>query len=219
LNTGEKALTKSGLKAIIFDMDGVLVDIRSSWQFVHKAFNADNNENLSKYLEGMITYTEFMEQDIRLWGSVNISRINQILDKVPIMNGAQLTISRLKEQGYLTCIISAGISILAQRVQKELNIDQFFANRLIVDDSGRLTGKGEEIVNLMDKLPVLKKYASDQKITPSACAVVGDSIFDIELFEEAGLSIAFNSSDERVNQKANIVINGKDLTKILPYFV
>ena len=42
---------QKGLKMIVFDMDGVLVDIESSWEFVHKAFKVDGNENLEKYLQ------------------------------------------------------------------------------------------------------------------------------------------------------------------------
>ena len=39
------------MKMVVFDMDGVLVDIDSSWQLIHKAFNADNEENFQRYLE------------------------------------------------------------------------------------------------------------------------------------------------------------------------
>jgi len=212
-------MSKSKIKIIVFDMDGVLVDIESSWQYVHNAFNVDNQDNLRRYLEGEITYSEFMKRDILLWGPLHINKIKQVLDKVPIMKGAKLTISKLKKHGYKTCIISGGISILAQRIQKELGIDHSFANKLVVDEKGMLTGHGEEIVNLLNKLLILRKFASEQRITLRSCAIVGDSIFDIQLFAEAGLSIAFNASDERVKQAADVTVDNKDLTRILPYFV
>lgn len=214
-----RLMSKSKIKIIVFDMDGVLVDIESSWQYVHNAFNVDNQDNLRRYLEGEITYSEFMKRDILLWGPLHINKIKQVLDKVPIMKGAKLTISKLKKHGYKTCIISGGISILAQRIQKELGIDHSFANKLVVDEKGMLTGHGEEIVNLLNKLLILRKFASEQRITLRSCAIVGDSIFDIQLFAEAGLSIAFNASDERVKQAADVTVDNKDLTRILPYFV
>jgi hypothetical protein len=31
------------LKMAVFDMDGVLVDIDSSWQLIHRAFGTDND--------------------------------------------------------------------------------------------------------------------------------------------------------------------------------
>jgi phosphoserine phosphatase len=212
-------MSKNKIKIIVFDMDGVLVDIESSWQYVHKAFNVNNQDNLRRYLEGKITYSEFMKRDIFLWGPIHISKIKQVLDQVPLMKGAKSTISKLRKLGYTTCIISGGISILAQRVQKELGIDYTFANRLITDEKGMLVGEGEEIVNLLNKISVLRKFASDQGTTPRSCAIVGDSVFDIKLFEEAGLSIAFNASNEKVKQAADVIVNNKDLTRILPYFV
>lgn len=88
----------------------------------------------------------------------------------------------------------------------------------MVDENGVLTGEGEEIVNLLNKATVLKRLALKERTTPRYCAIVGDSVFDIPLFKEAGLSIAFNASDERVKEAADVVVECKDLRKILPYF-
>lgn len=209
---------KKDIKIVIFDMDGVLVDIDSSWQFVHRLFHVDSSENLDKYLRGEIDYKEFMRRDIRLWGVIHIDQIKNILDKAPLMKGAKEVVHNLKKTGYKTAIISAGISILAERIQKELGINYTFANRLKVDENGVLTGEGEEIVNLLNKVTVLRRLALEERTTPRCCAIVGDSVFDIPLFKEAGLSIAFNATDEGVKEAADVVVEHKDLRKILPYF-
>ncbi len=199
-------------------MDGVLVDIDSSWQFIHRMFHVDNSGNLKKYLRREIDYKEFMRRDIRLWGVVHIDQIKNILGKAPLMKGAKEVIPKLKKAGYKTAIISGGISILAERVQKELRIDYTLANRLVVDENGVLTGEGEELVNLLNKATALRRLALEERTTSRCCAIVGDSVFDIPLFKEAGLSIAFNASDERVKEAADVVVEYKDLKKILPYF-
>ena len=203
------------IKVVVFDMDGVLVDTNSSWQFVHKAFNVSNEDNLRKYLDGKIDYEEFMREDIRLWGNVNISVIKNILAEIPLMKGAKSTIRELRKAGYKTAIISAGISLLAERIQHELGIDYAFANRLVVNEKGILTGEGEEVVNLLNKIAVLRKLASTEQTTPRCCVVIGDSKYDIPLFKEAGFSIAFNTNDKEVRELADVVIEGKDLKKIL----
>lgn len=200
-------------------MDGVLVDVNSSWQFVHKAFNVNNQDNLRRYLNGEINYVEFMKRDITLWGDIHVDTIKSVLDRVQLMKGAKSTVAMLGKTGYKTAIISGGISILAERIQKELGIDYTFANKIIVNANGMLTGEGEEVVNLLDKTAVLRRLASKEQTTPSCCAVVGDSIFDIQLFKEAGFSIAFNTDDKRVNEAANVVIKGRDLKEILRYFI
>ena len=57
----------SEVEAVVFDCDGVLVDITSSWQQIHNYFGTNNKENLAKFLEKEITDDEFMELDIKLW--------------------------------------------------------------------------------------------------------------------------------------------------------
>jgi len=206
------------VEIVIFDMDGVLVDISNSWLFVHKSFNVDGGDNFRRFLDHEISYGEFMKADISLWGRVKIDFLERILAKVPLMKGAESTVKQLKNSGYKTAIISAGISILAERIQEELGIDYAFANRLIVNGNGVLTGKGEEVVNPLKKAAVLRELAAKEHTTPRCCAVIGDSIFDVPMFKEAGFSIAFNTNDKRVKEAADIIIEEKNLEKVLPYF-
>jgi phosphoserine phosphatase len=208
---------KDDIKWIIFDMDGVLVDIESSWKFIHRVFQVDNSKNLEKYLRGEINYKKFMSLDIQLWGPVHINQIKNILNKVPLMKGAKETIYELKKAGYKTAIISAGIHILANRIKKELGIKHIYANKLMINKVGMLTGEGEEAVRLTAKIEALRKLVLLEEIITRQCAVVGDTVYDIPLFIEAGYSIAFNTKDEQVKRAADAVIKVKDLTKILPY--
>jgi phosphoserine phosphatase len=207
---------KSCVQMVVFDMDGVLVYIASSWSFVHSAFKVGKNDNLSRYLAGEIDFRELMRRDIRLWGRVHISAVERVLDKLRIMRGAKQTVAELKRAGCYTVIISSGISVLAERVQKTLGMDRSLANGLVVDENGMLTGEGEEVVPLLEKVTVFRQLASERRTKLENCAVIGDSRFDIPLFEEAGLSIAFNSNDEQVKRKADVVVEGKDLRKVIP---
>lgn len=203
------------LKMAVFDMDGVLVDIDSSWQLIHRAFGTDNEENFQRHLRGEIDFKEFMRSDIRLWGRVKIEEIKSILDQAPIMPSVPNTMDELEKAGYKTGIISSGISLLADRVKKTFNLDYSYANRLLTDENGWLTGEGEEVVGLLNKDLVLRKLAEEAGISTKQCAVIGDSHFDISLFREAGLSIAFNAKDEAIEKAADLVIEGKDLCKAL----
>lgn len=202
---------------IIFDMDGVLVDIISSWNYIHKAFQVNNREHLKKYLCGEISYTEFMRKDIHLWGPVHIDQIRIILNQIPLMKGVKKLIYELRKVGIKTAIISAGISILADRIKEELGIDYSFANKLLIDEDEMLTGEGEEVVRLSAKVEALHILVLSEGITTKQCIVVGDGVYDIPLFKEAGFSIAFNTKNDRVKKAADVVIEEKDLTKLLPY--
>jgi len=204
---------------IVFDMDGVLVDIESSWVILHDAFNVDGRDNLERYLQGGITYKEFMRMDIELWGNIHVNKIRRILDKVPLMKGVEETIFKLKRAEYKTAIISSGLYLLAANLEKRLEIDYVYANKLFVDERGMLTGEGAPVVCLWEKAKVLKSLVQDLGITTGQCAAIGDSIFDIPLFKVAGFSIAFNSEDDEVNKTADVIIKNKDLREILPYLI
>ena len=206
-------------RIVVFDMDGVLVDVKSSWQFVHEAFGANNWKNVKRYLSGQITYNELMRRDIALWGRIHIDKITSILSKAPLMLGAQEAFACLKMAEVKTALISAGVSVLADRLRTILGIDRVFANKILTDQQGFLTGEGEEIVSLLDKPKVLKKLVTLENIPISKCAVVGDSSYDIPMFREAGLSIAFNTNEDNVKKMADVVIEKKDLREILPYLV
>jgi len=204
------------LRMVVFDMDGVLTDIDSSWQTVHRAFKVDNEANFQKHIRDEIDYREFMRSDIGLWGKPHITRITDILDQARLMKGAKETVTALRTMGITTAIISSGILTLAERIKEELGIDHVFANKLLTDEAGYLLGEGEETVNLRNKGVILEKLCLVEGIQPEDCAVVGDSRFDVPLFEKAGLSIAFNAQDLWVREAADMVIDDKDLIWILP---
>jgi phosphoserine phosphatase len=204
---------------VVFDLDGVLVDIDSSWQTLHRAFGVDNEANFQRHLRGEIDYREFMRSDIRLWGRPPAARLRGILDRVPLIPGARDVVDALRQRHVTTAIISSGIEMLATRVQGELGIDHVFANRLVTDGEGRLLGDGEEVVTLRNKGVVFERLCQAEALRPGDCAVVGDSRFDVPLFEKAGISIAFNARDPVVVEAADVVLDGTDLRRILPWIL
>jgi phosphoserine phosphatase len=145
--------------------------------------------------------------------------IEKTLGNLRAMKGARQAVTQLRRAGCHTAIISAGISILAERLRKTLGIDYSLANELVVDENGILTGEGEEVVPLLGKVGVFRKFASAHQTALEKSAVIGDSKFDVPVFEEAGLSIAFNSEDDQVKQKADVVVEGKDLSKVVPFIL
>lgn len=207
---------KNEYKLIIFDMDGVLVDINSSWYYVHKKFGVDSSTNFNNYLKREIDYTEFMRRDIRLWGKCHITDIQNILNNVPLMKGSKEVTQELKNKGYKLAIISAGIFSLAERVSNELNFDYVFANQLCTDKNNFLTGEGIVMVDLLSKDATFNKLIEIVNVTADQCVSIGDSQFDIPIFNLVGLSIAFNTSDEMTKQAADKSVEAKDLRTILP---
>jgi phosphoserine phosphatase len=208
-------------KFVAFDLDGVLVDTFSSWVWMHKHFNVNNDHSLYAYQRGEIDYAEFMRRDIELWLSkkegMTIHDVKEILSSVPLMNGAREVVIECKENGAQTAIISCGIEVLANRVAKDFGIDFVIANGLVTDENGKLTGEGTLSIELADKGKPLRKLLQDNNVKKDECAAVGNSYGDAAMFDVCGLGIAFNPQDDITRKRADVIVEGDDLREILPY--
>ncbi len=200
-------------------MDGVLADTISSWVFVHQRFGVNNDDSLYAYLRGEIDDLEFIRRDIGLWKSkepgVTSDRIRAILGEVRLMPGAAETMRSLREDGVRTAIISAGIDLLSERIAEELGMDHQIANGLETDGSGRLSGRGILRVRLTDKGDAVVETARMFGVRPADVVAVGNSKYDVSMFEIAGRGIAFVPADDSVRERADAVVEEKDLRKIL----
>ena len=208
------------IKLVVFDMDGVVVDVRSSWGFIHDYFDVSNNKSVDAYLRGKIDDLEFIRRDVGLWmsktGSMKKSKLLEILSDVPMMKGAEKCVKSLWFLGVKTAIISAGVDVLADRVGRELGVDYVFANGVGFDDEGYITGEGVLRVRLMYKDEVIFALSKKLGVSPGEIASVGNSCFDIPMFKATGLSVAFNPVDDCTLKAADEVVRGKDLSLILP---
>jgi HAD superfamily PSPase-like hydrolase len=208
------------IKIVFFDMDGVLTDTISSWKLIHDYFGTSNKRSVNEYLKGEIDDLEFIRRDVLLWREndklARKETICSILNQVPIMKGAISCISFLRKRNIKTVIVSAGLDILANRISKKLCIDYVFANGIKNDEEGRLTGEAVLKVELKHKDKIVRKLARDLNIKLERCVAVGNSCFDISMFETCGMGIAFNPDDECVKESADIIIEGKDLSRLIP---
>ena len=214
-----KTHTLKAVEMVIFDMDGVLTDTYSSWKYVHDYFKTSNDKSVDQYLKGIINDEEFIKRDAELWiengKPIKIDKLEQILSEIPIMNGAKRCIDKLKEKNIKTAIVSAGLDVLARRVQEYLGIDYSYSNGIKIDRNGFLTGEGIIGVRLMYKDKTIEKISNEIDIPYKNIVSVGNSCFDIPMFEVSGLGIAFNPDDDCVKNAADIIIENKDLSEIL----
>lgn len=210
----------SQIKLVVFDMDGTIIEPRSSWAMIHEHFGTDNTEMLQLYIDHKISDKEFVKADIQLWNSksdkiVDEKYINSILDKAKPRKGAEELITSLHKANIKTIILSGGIQYLADKWAKEWNMDGALANDLVDDKHGNLTAIIKSSGH--NKGPVMENMIEKYNCKKNEIAAIGDTVVDIPTFERAGLSIAVNTDDERVITKANYHLKGEmsELTKLI----
>ena len=203
----------------VFDMDGVLVDVESSWVWVHNHFDVNNDHSLKKYLQGEIDDFEFIRRDIELWRNrddqLDKDDIKSILSDVPLMKGYNKCLRNLNKKRYKTAIISGGLKPLAEEIGSEY-FDIIKAND-VEEIDGQLTGEGILEVRLNDKGSTFDELLHEFGVKPEKCVAVGNSFIDSPMLEKAGLGIAFDPADGKVKKAADVVIEEKNLCKILEY--
>ncbi|MFP4050872.1 MAG: HAD family hydrolase [Thermoplasmata archaeon] len=212
-------MMKKDFELAVFDMDGVLVDVESSWVWVHDYFNVNNDHSLELYLKGEIDDLEFIRRDIELWKSGNDELtkedIKSILSNVPLMDGYSRCLKNIKEKQYKTAIISGGLKPLAEQIGSDY-FDVIKAND-VEEIEGKLSGEGILEVKLDDKGSTFNELLDEFGVKSERCVAVGNSFIDSPMLEKAGLGIAFDPADEKVKRAADVIIEEKNLCRVLDY--
>lgn len=205
------------LKLVVFDVDGTLVKIVSSWQFLHEKLGTwdEGKRHAEQFLRGAITYNDWAKLDASLWTGLKFQRIQQIFDDLSYTDGAKEVVATLRRKGLKVILLSAGLSLVTKKVEKEIDADGAIANELKVKN-GLITGEVGVHVSVNDKDKVLQRILKKFDLMMEECAAVGDDETLIPLFERVGLSVAFNSRSEIVKNKADFVVEGVDLRGVLP---
>lgn len=207
------------IRLVCFDLDGVLIEAKSSWVAVHEAFGVENEASLAAFLHGDISEEEFIRRDVALWLAkkphVTDADIDRILSGVVLHPGAHELVQALHAANIHTAVVSGGIGLAARRVARELGIPHVSANELLTHPDGRLTGEGVVNTPLRDKSRPVRQFAAELQIPPGQVASVGNSAPDIPMFWSSGLGIAFDPMDEATRTEADAVVEGPDLRDLL----
>ncbi len=217
-NRKSHSVSRKRIQLAIFDLDGTLTKIESTWQYLHVKLGTWETGRISaeKYWRGEISYEEWAKKDSILWRDVSVEKVISILREIPYVEGATETFEELKRRGIFSGIVSAGISLLADRAKKELGADFAVANKLLSEE-GKLTGEVRVKVSLRNKDEIIKEMAWMLGVDLENCAVIGDNVFDLP--DVVGLKIAFNPKSRDVRGIADITVDSGDLRDVLEHLV
>jgi phosphoserine phosphatase len=204
------------IRLAIFDLDGTLTTVESLWKYLHDAFKTwdDGKAAAQRYWKGEISYKDWAEIDAKSWAGIPVDAVMGVLSQIPYTKGARKVFSCLRDRRVKTAIVSAGLSILANKMARELGADLAIANDLEIRQ-GKLTGRIYVKVSVTEKAGIAKDIATQFKIPLQQTALVGDRANDLTL--DDCLKIAFRPRDDVARSRADVVIDGDDLSTVLNY--
>lgn len=208
---------------IIFDLDGTIIDDTVYiWKTMHEHFQTDpsrRKQAYEDYMSGKISYAEWAAIDIELLGAQDVTRkdLVDLFQELRLMPNARSTLETLKKRGHELAIISGSVDLVLAIVLPDYKdiFSEVFVNKLIFDQNDFLVDILPTPFDMEHKATGLKFLANQYKITEEDIAFVGDNENDIQIAQIAGLAVAFNSKSERLDSVSQVVIGGKDLSRIL----
>ena len=200
----------------------MLADAVSSWQTLHQHFGTDSSELLVRFIAKEIDDVQFMREDIALWKAVqpriHKDELFRAYSGVRLMQGARQVVTRLRNNGVMVVIISAGIDIFVSIIANMLKVDDWIANGFLFDDDGWLEDEGVLRISAHDKASSVLRIMQMHGFSADEIVCVGDSEVDLSMHVEGAAFIAFNPSRETslaAFQQARVpLVESRDLRDI-----
>lgn len=182
------------IEAIIFDMDGLLIDSEPFWKRAERevfgSLGIDVTEDHS-FITSRMTTKEVTEYwfSFKPWKNISLTDIEQqVINKVgelidrygQIMPGVERTLAYFKSSGYKIGLATNSPDILIPRVLKKLNINSYFDVTL----SAEFVDKGKPSPD------IYLKTAQILLVNPSQCIVFEDSKSGLAAAKAAGMFVA-----------------------------
>lgn len=195
----------SGIKAIIFDFDGLIINSEPSWQKADTEFLAQRgvqyDRKTREQVRGMGTkeIIEIFKKKYRLEGSVEDLTEERmslaykiVLAELSGMEGVEALIKSLHRDGFVLALATAGnIRDRAEAILAKLHIRQYFS--LIQGNDSVKRGKPNPDIYIMT--------AQTLAIEPSECLVLEDAPNGVLSGKAAGMTVYGVNKDAAIRKK------------------
>lgn len=189
-----ESIFRRNRRLFAFDMDSTLIQGEVIDELAKMAGVGDEVVKITEAaMRGELDFKQSFARRVGLLRGLPEERVLQLLDKIPLVDGAEQLIGTLKLLGYKTAILSGGFTFFARRLQSLLGIDYVFANELDIAD-GVVTGLvTTEIIDGPRKASLLQEIALRENISLEQVVAVGDGANDLPMLGIAGMGIAFRA--------------------------
>ena len=173
-------------------------------------------EITDRAMRGEIDFEQSLRERVSMLKGLPESVFERVQGRIRLSEGARTLISAVHASGGRVGAVSGGFSQILTPLASALNLDYHAANELEVVE-GQLTGKIlGEVIDRAAKAKKLELWAKDFGVGTELVAAIGDGANDLDMFEAAGLSFAYNAKPA-VREKADVTIDEPDLSLVIPH--
>lgn len=187
-------LFRRNRRLFAFDMDSTLIDGEVIDELARLAGVGDQVVKITESaMRGEIDFQQSFRRRVGLLKGLPEARVQELIGKIPLAEGAERLIGTLKTLGYKTAILSGGFTFFARHLQQRFGIDYVHANELEFANgavTGQVTGL---IVDGARKAALLREIAQQERISLEQVVAVGDGANDLPMLNLAGMGIAFRA--------------------------
>jgi phosphoserine phosphatase len=202
-------------RLVVFDMDSTLIQGEVIDELAKLAGVGDQVCAITEAaMRGELDFQASFRKRVALLKGLPASCVDRVMERIPLMDGAERLIAMLKRLGYKTAILSGGFTFFGERLREQLAIDHLHANVLDIRD-GVVTGEvNSVIVDGARKAALLREIAAMENLSLEQVIAVGDGANDLPMLQLAGLGIAFHAKP-LVRRRAKQAISRVGLDGIL----
>lgn len=201
-----KQLSDFGL--VVMDMDSTLISIECIDEIADmQGLKPQVATITEEAMQGKIDFAESLRRRVALLEGLDEGALQRVYDERLKLNpGAELMLTRLKEHGIRTLLVSGGFVFFTERLKQRLGLDYTHANTLEIID-GKLTGHVlGDILDAQGKADWLMKIRDELGLKTGQVIAMGDGANDLKMMAQAGVSIAYHAKPV-VRKQASYAFN------------
>ena len=173
-------------------------------------------EITERAMRGELDFAASLQERVATLAGLPVQVLEQAYSQIKLSVGATELIATVHAAGGRVGAVSGGFTQLLEPLAKSLSLDYYRANDLEVLD-GKLTGRVVgRIIDRQAKAESLIEWAKDFGVLPELVAAIGDGANDLDMFEVAGISFAYNAKP-KVREAADVCIDVPDLRLVIPH--
>jgi HAD superfamily hydrolase (TIGR01509 family) len=205
------------IKAVIFDLDGVIVNSEPVHQRLEYEIFSELGLEIPTEMRNSFVGTSSMNMWTRIIERFSLDRKPEELiamgrgrylqlvkgGRVPLVEGARELIQRCREDGYKILLASSSTRITIGEVLKWYQLEPFFSAYV----------GGDQVSRSKPNPEIFLKAAEAGEVAPAACLVIEDAFNGIVAAKEAGMyCIGFQShyTGDQDLSGADIIVSGLD---------